>query len=540
MREISKIAASVKPSLLDRVITAINPESGLKRHRARTMLALAGGYNGGRKDRRPTKLWHPQGTSADADVLPDLPDLRARSRDLERNAPLAAGAIATTVTNVAADGLLLQASIDNEALGITPERADEMEREQEREFLTFCRTADFTRVQHLDEMGPMTLRAGLQSGDSFIIRRYRKDVGDVYGTKLLVIEADRVSNPDRGPDTDTLAAGIEFDADGVPIAYHVSDRHPGALRVAKLKWTRVPARSDKGLKTVIHLFDRVRPELSRGVPYLAPVIEHLKQLSDYSDAEISAAVVSAMFTGFIKTEASEDEQPIVGETDTALNANELKLGNGAMIGLAPGEDVTFANPARPNANFDPFFQAFCRQIGVALELPFEVLIKHFTASYSASRAALEMAWQFFRKKRNWLARNFYDEVYGWMMDEAVASGRLDRPGYFEDPAIRAAYLGAEWIGPQRASLNPKQESDADKQDVEEGFKTIEQVCMERTGGEFEKKNAQRAKEVGMRKEAGVVAPPPQPGQAQPAQDANGETDAGDAEDETQPKRSAAQ
>jgi lambda family phage portal protein len=539
MREIKKIAATVKPTLLDRVITAFNPESGLKRYRARTMLALAGGYNGGRKDRRPTKLWQPLGGSADADALPDLPVLRNRSRELERNAPLATGAIATTVTNVAADGLQLQATIDHEVLGVTAERADEMEREQEWEWDIFCKTADFTRVQHLDEMAPLSLRATLQSGDTFVIRRYRKDFGDIYGTKILLIEADRVSNPDRGPDTDNLADGVEFNGDGVPVAYHVSDRHPGGIRAAaKLKWERLPARTDTGTRTVIHLYDRVRPELSRGIPYLSPVIEHLKQLADYSDAEISAAVVSAMFTGFIKSDAPEpDGAPVVGETSTALNDNELKLGNGALLSLDPGEDVTFANPARPNANFDPFFQAFCRQIGVALELPFELLIKHFTASYSASRAALEMAWQFFRKKRNWLARNFYAEIYGWMMDEAVASGRLDRPGYFEDPVIRAAYLGAEWIGPQRASLNPKQESDADTQDVKEGFKTIEQVCMERTGGEFEKKNAQRGKEVKMRKEGGVVSPPPAP--VQPAAQPEASDDDADADAEPgEPKRPA--
>lgn len=533
MREIPKISG-VKPNLLDRAIMALDPERGLKRMHARTVMAAAGGYNGGRKDRRPTKLWRPLGNSADADVLPDLADLRGRTRDLERNAPLAAGAIATTVTNVAADGLELQAAVDNEALGISPERADEMEREQEREWQVFCKTADFTRVQHLDEMAPMALRAVLQSGDAFAVRKYRKDPGDVYGTKVMLLEADRVSNPDCGADTDTLSAGVEFNGDGVPLAYHVSDRHPGSLRTAQLKWTKVPARSDRGLRTVIHLYDRVRPELSRGLPYLAPVIEHLKQLADYSDAEITAAVVSAMYTGFITSEAPDPDgggNVVVGQTDTALQNDEIKLGAGALHTLNPGEKFEFANPTRPNANFDPFFQAFCRQIGVALELPFELLIKHFTASYSASRAALEMAWQFFRKKRNWLARNFYAEIYGWMMDEAVASGRLDRPGYFEDPVIRAAYLGAEWIGPQRASLNPKQESDADTQDVEQGFKTIEQVCAERTGGEFEKKNAQRAKETRLRKEGGLDAPP-KPRQGAPAPADEGAGDDSDADTET--------
>lgn len=545
MREIPKFSAT--PNLLDRAIMAIDPQRGLKRLHARSQMLAAGGYSGGRKDRRPTKLWRPLGNSADADVLPDLADLRGRSRDLERNAPLAAGAISTTVTNVAADGLELQASIDAEALGISEERADQMEREQEREWALFCTTADFTRVQHLDEMAPMSLRAVLQSGDTFAVRRYRKDPGDIYGTKVMILEADRVSNPDRGPDTDTMSAGVEFNADGVPLAYHVSDRHPGNLRTAQLKWTRTPARTDKGLRAVIHLYDRVRPELSRGVPYLAPVIEHLKQLADYSDAEISAAVVSAMYTGFITTEAPEPDgggNPVIGQADTTLANDEIKLGNGALHSLAPGEKFEFANPTRPNANFDPFFKAFCRQIGVALELPFELLIKHFEASYSASRAALEMAWQFFRKKRNWLARNFYAEIYGWMMDEAVASGRLIRPGYFEDPILRGAYLGAEWIGPQRASLNPKQESDADTQDVEQGFKTIEQVCAERTGGEFEKKNAQRAKEITLRKKAGLDTPPPQPfNQAAPPAPAKDDDAAADDDDDSeaddQPKRRSA-
>lgn len=508
MREV-KTARTVQPTLLDRVIGAFDPERGLKRLRARTMLALAGGpgggYKGGRRDRRAMKLWRPDGGSADADVLPDLPDLRARTRDLERNAPLAAGAIATTVTNVAADGLCLQASIDHEALGITAERADEMEREQEREWRLFCRTADFTRVQHLDEMAPLALRATLQSGDCFVVRRYRKDAGDIYGTKIMLLEADRCSNENRAADSDDLVAGVKFNPDGAPIAYQFSDRHPGALRQQQLTWKTIPARTDKGLRAVVHLYDRVRPELSRGVPYLAPVVEHFKQLSDYADAELSAAVVSALFTGFVKSDADDSENPIVGETSEQIDDNELKLGTGALVSLNPGESIEFANPMRPNEKFDPFVQAFCRQIGVALELPYEILIKHFTASYSASRAALEMAWQFFRKKRGWLARNFYAEVYGWMMDEAVASGRLDRPGYFEDPVLRLAYLGADWIGPQRASLMPKQESDADKQDVAEGFKTIEQVCMERTGGEFEQKHKQREKEKRLRVEAGLEA-----------------------------------
>ncbi len=97
--------------------------------------------------------------------------------------------------------------------------------------------------------------------------------------------------------------------------------------------------------------------------------------------------------------------------------------------------------------------ALCRQVRVALELPYEILIKHFTASYSASRAALETAWQFFRRRRTWVARRFCQPVYEWVITEAVARGRLVAPGFLEDPLIRRAWLGAYWNGPARISLD---------------------------------------------------------------------------------------
>lgn len=464
----------------------------------------AGGYRGGRKDRRPLRNWRPKGGDANADTLLDLPDLRARSRDLERTAPIATGAIATATTNVIGDGLQLQASIDAKVLGLTPDQADAYEREQEREWQYYCRRADFTRVQHLDEMQELAYRSKKQSGDVLAVRRFRKDKGDVYGTKIQLIEADRLCNPNYAADSDTIVGGVEVDGDGVHVAYHIAARHPGSLRLANNSWERIAARDGDGRTLAIHLFDRLRPELTRGVPYLAPVIEHLKQISDYSDAEVTAAVVSGFITMVIETPTEDDDNPVVGERgDSSLAANEVRLGAGAALSLAPGEKANMLNPSRPNANFDPFMQAFLRQVGVALELPFELLIKHFTASYSASRAALEMAWQFFRKDRSRFAWRFCQEVYGWMMDEAVASGRLHRPGYFADPVIREAWLGAEWIGPSRASLNPKMEAEADEIDIRSGVKTREQVCIERTGGEVDKKTEQLGREEEARDAAGL-------------------------------------
>lgn len=525
------------PTLIDRVVGYFSPEAGIRRHRARTAMALTGvgGYFGGRRDRRRTRSWRPYDSSADQAIIPDLPDLRSRSRDLVRNMPIATGAIETAVTNIVGDGLTLQSTIDREYLGLSEQEADAWQAAAEREFRLWAGTSDFTRAQPWQEQQDLALRSVLESGDMLVVRRYRRDAGDTYGTKLQFVEADRISNPQLAADKPELIAGVALDKDGVATGFHIADKHPGEFFGSAAKWSTVPARSKKGIPLALHLFTRKRPGQTRGVPYLSPVIESLKMLGNYSEAEVTAAVIGAMFTVFVTTKPDDETNDIIGTTksdsDVAVNdsGKEIALEDaGAIVELDEGQDVTIANPGRPNPVFDAFMTAMLRQVGVALELPFELLVKHFTASYSASRAALEMAWQFFRRRRTWMARRFCQPIYEWVLEEAIARGRLAAPGFFEDPLIRQAYCQAQWIGPMRPSIDPKKDSDADAQDVAEGFKTIAQVCLERTGGDFETKHAQRAKEARMRRDGGLAnkaapaAPPPPP--AEPDDDAGDDGD----------------
>jgi lambda family phage portal protein len=487
----------------------------MDRLRSRTQLALVGGYEGGRRDRRPLRNWRPKQTSANEDISPDLPDLRSRSRDLIRNMPLATGAIATVVTNVIGDGLVLKSEIDRDALGLDDAGAEAWQAAAEREFAIWAKRPDFTGRQNWDGLQALAFRAVLESGDVFIVRRRRTGPNDTYGLKLQVIEADRISNPNRSANTVNLVDGVEMDSDGVPVAYNISSAHPDdSTRGVKRTWKRYALGSTiTGSPLILHLYDQKRPEQARGVPYLAPVIGAIKQLGDYHDAEVRAAVISAMFTVFVKPQVLEGDgdASFLGHNDstTGVDADkELEMGAGAIVDLAAGEDVVFADPKRPNTAFDSFTVAFTRHIAVALDMPFEVLVKHFTASYSASRAALEMAWQFFRMRRSWLAWNYCQQVYEWVITEAVASGRLPAPGFFVDPLVREAWLGSDWIGPSRIQLDPQKEATADETDLRMGTKTRNQIITERTGGTWEGKHRQLVKEETARKADGLNMPPP--------------------------------
>ncbi len=528
---------TVRETLADRVIGYFNPSAGVERLRSRFLLeassaGVGGGYVGGRRDRRPTRNWRPPEGSGNADTLPDLPDLRARSRDLARNMPIATGAVATVTTNVIGEGLTVAPSIDRKLLGLTDEAAEEWETTAAKEWALWCRSADFTRTQTFEELQGLAFRSALESGDVFALRRYRKDPGEVYGTKVLLVEADRVSNPSRAVDKEGMVGGVAFDGDGVATGYSISSRHPGDTMMSKgavMTWQTAPARDADGRPLVIHLFERQRPDLARGVPFLAPVIEALKKLGDYAEAESTAALVAAMFTAFIKTELGEDDQPIVGEAVQGTK-DEIKLGPGAMVDLAPGEDITFANPMRPNAQFDAFVTALFRQIGVALEIPYEILIKHFTASYSASRAALETAWQFFRRRRAWLATRFCQPCYEWVIYEAVADGRLAAPGFFTDPLIMAAWCRALWRGPARISLDQYKDAQADDMNLRNSLVSREQVIQERFGGSFEATVDQLAEEDRALDAAGLK---PEPVAAPGAMGGGDAAPSGDGGDDTE-------
>jgi lambda family phage portal protein len=525
-----KQKSPVDLNLLDRVIGYLSPKRAMRRLRDRTAMAIVSGYVGARYDRNSTRSWFTTTASADTDTIYDLRNLRGRSRDLVRNTPIATGAVGTMVSNVVGSGLSLMCRPDYEALNMTEDQADEFCECVEREFRLWAHTAecDLTRTQNFYGLQSLAFRSLLESGDTFALLPMLARGNSPYQLKIQLIEADRVDIPGgniaatgvekvAGSEGRKIVGGVEIDESGAPVAYHIASQHPGDLAFSSsMKWTRVKAFGDKtGRRNVLHIFDRLRPGQSRGVPLLAPVIEPLKQLDRYTEAEIMAAVISSMFTVFVKTETAgglnadttgfADDQPSSSNTTLLDPKKQIGLGNGSIVDLIPGEDVAFADPKRPNTAFEPFVDAILRQIGVAIGLPYEVLVKHFTASYSASRAALIQAWQVFKLRRDFISTGFCDPVYEAFMEEAIAIGRIDAPGFFDDPAIRRAYLECEWVGDAPGQIDPLKEIQAAELRLEVGVSDLASETMELRGKVWSDVHRQQVKEKAARVEGKLEA-----------------------------------
>jgi len=512
MREVRRKKIEVKENIIDRAVNFFSPQRGAQRMRARYAMALAGAYHGASKKRRSLSEWSPPSGDADTDIIAELPDLRERSRDLIRNNPLAGGAIHTKVTSVVGTGLKLKSRIDRKILNMGEDQAQEWEARTEAEWRLWSESkdCDATSAQNFAGLQDLSFRSTLENGDVFVLTPSKSSPFRPYSLQLQLIEADRVCNKDSKQDTEALAGGILKDSNGRPKEYHFLKGHPGNIYAKKNDWVVVPAFGPKtGRSNVLHLFRKLRVGQSRGVPDLAPVMETLKQLGRYTDAEVDASVISAFFTVFIKSEYHAGMYPMQPTNEVGGSAadKDYKMGPGAILDLLPNESIESANPGRPNQSFNDFVLAISRQIGVALELPFEILIKHFTASYSAARAALLEAWRFYMGRRKWLEDHLCKPVYELWMTEAVALGRIAAPGFLSgDPLIRMAYLGSEWTGPAKGQIDEFKEVQAAEKRLALTLTTHSEETASLTGGDWEQKFPQRSREEQMKKDAGLTAP----------------------------------
>lgn len=513
-------------SWFDRAIAAISPEVALRRQHARARLDLiqASGYSehGASRSKKSLAGWLTSSGAPADDIDRNVPLLRERSRDLFMGgSPMATGAVKTIRTNVVGSGLRLNAQIDWKYLGITEDAADELEEHIEREFSLWAdsQDCDAARMCTFGQLQSLAMVSALVNGDVFCTLPVVPRVGRTYDLRVALIEGDRVTNPTDSYYESKIIEGVDVDSLGAPKGYYIADRHPSDFTSGEAPvFHYVPAfGATTGRRNVLHIIQEMeRVGQRRGVPLLAPVMEAIKQLGRYTHAELMAALVSGMFSVFLKTPTPEvglgDQIPFNEQVDQG-DPTSYELGNGAIVALGEGEDISVANPGRPNTAFDGFVIAVSRQIGAALELPYELLMKQFTASYSASRAALLEAWKMFRMRRQWLVQNFCQPIYEEWFAEAVAKGRIAAPGFFEDEAVRKAWTGAEWYGPAQGQLDPLKEANAAKVRVEEEFSTREREAAELSGQSFERIHSVRVREEKHRRDGGLGAQPQQSQQA---------------------------
>lgn len=486
-----------------RRVPAPAPATAPRSVRGRALWSLpAGAFDGSSGDSRELKNWTPRLGDAIADSSGDLPTLRSRSRDLVRNAPVAAGAAQTTVMGVVGTGFSFHPRIDRDLLQLTAEEKSAWEKRASWLWTLWAGSisCDLQRRRTFASLTRQAVASAWTNGDMACMRRHvARDGVDRFTLRLQLIEADRIATPPEKSAEPRIVDGIEIDQDGGIVACHIANRHPHARYATEpVAYDRIPVFGKSGDRLLLLLNGTAgedRIGAVRGIPALATVIKTIKTLARLSDATLMREVVSSLFTVFIKGGlgtgfASED-----GAADpAAVTLNNVKLGNGAVIALRESESVEFATPPGINGNFDPFTTAMLREVGTAINIPYEVLVRHFTASFSASRAAIQLAWRAFEMMGQWVEDDFLQPVYEWFITDCVAGGLLDAPGFFDDPLIRRAWCNVAIAGPRPPQVDPFKEAAGAKVRMDNRISTLQREQADMGYGDYDDNLAQQDRE----------------------------------------------
>lgn len=462
--------------------------------------------------------WFPPAGSADADLLGDLETLTPRSRDLSRNNGLAAGGLQTLKDCIVGAQLRLSAKPDYRLLGWTPEQAREWGNTTEAKFRSWAETTECDAARELNLLG-LTLQGlggAMLNGDTFALPLWLPSRDRKWATSLMLIESDRVSTPPEYRADAAVRAGIRRDYYGAPIGYYVAKHHPGDLygmgsfdaTSGPQSWDYVEAATYWGRKRMIHLHDKERTGQSRGKPIVSAVMREFHMAGKYQNTELQASVANSLIAAFLESDLSPDAAAALFGEDPreawgqslrqARNIRELK--GAAVIPLPVGAKLASFTPGRPNAAFEAFMHAVLRHIAAGMNLPYELLLKDFSnTNYSSARATLLEAWRYFNGRRRWLMDVWLRPIYDLWLEEAVNSGEVDAPGFYQN---RYAYTRCRFIFSGRGWVDPVKEATASGIRMDYNLSTLEDECAEQ-GTDWEEVIEQRAHERKRIQEAGL-------------------------------------
>lgn len=329
--------------------------------------------------------------------------------------------------------------------------------------------ADFYGMQAL------AVRAMIEAGEAFGRLRSRlPSDGLPVPFQFELIDREQVPQ-DRFAEVNSnrIRAGIEFNAIGRRVAFHVLPQRPddpfAPLVADPFNTVRVPA------EDMVHLFQPIAAGQLRGITWLAPVLLRLHELDQFEDAALVRAKVAALYCGFIR----DPDGTVAGQNDGSAVNGVLTMGMepGSMIPLPPGTDIAFSNPQGDTA-YNDFTRNHLRAIAAGLGVPYEAVTGDLSGvNYSSIRAGLvEFRRRLEQLQHNVIVFQLCRPVWERFVRLAVLSGEL--PAHDFD-ANQAAYLSAKWLPPRFDYVDPAKDVKAEIEAINAGLKSRSQAIAER-------------------------------------------------------------
>jgi lambda family phage portal protein len=411
--------------------------------------------------------------------------LRSRSRYEVANNSYARGIVLTLANDCIGTGPRLQMLIGD----------DGTNRIIEQEFMQWADSVSLAEKLR-------TMRAArAESGEAFAMLVANPKIDSPVKLDLRLIEADQVTTPQILRDSVGLNAidGIVFDEHFNPAEYHVLRIHPGDnLAIFTLEYDRVPAAS------VIHYFRADRPGQHRGVPEITPALPLFAQLRRYTLAVLAAAETAADFAAVLYTDA-----PANGEADPVEAMDLVELERRMATVLPGGWRLGQIQAEQPSTTYAEFKKELLNEIARCLNMPFNVAAGNSSGyNYASGRLDHQTYYKSIRVDQDQMALVVLDRILRAWLDEAVLISDF-LPLWMRTTAFRD--LAHQWFWDGQEHVDPAKEANAQSTRLQ-SYTTTLAYEYARQGRDWESELRQRAKELELMGQLGLVLPTATPAQ----------------------------
>lgn len=373
--------------------------------------------------------WVTSPTKIDEEVRRDIAKLRAQARKEARYNPVAQQYLALLENNVIGpNGFNHQATVRN-ANGMLRKPVNDMIEEAFAGWGYNC-TADgrqsFLQLQH------MLIRAVAHDGEQFV-RLLRSN----SGLRLQVLDPDLLDhnlNEEATKSRGEVRMGVEVDTMGRPVGYWFKPSYE--LSVAP---QRIPATD------IIHLYDPLRANQTRGTSWFAPVLIPLSMLDGLYEAILVLNRVAASKMGFFV-----HKDPMAFDANNYKYMNPLDAAPGKAMALPPGIEFQSWDTGNPSAELNAFSKLILRHIASGWKVSYCALANDLEGvNYSSIRAGMLQERDQFRKLQNWWSDSFLRPVYAEWIKLANLTGELVLPerNAARYQSVRFVGRGWPWVDP---------------------------------------------------------------------------------------------
>ncbi len=515
------------PPALPRVGDAAPPASGGRASPgAGGSMAIVGGAYEGAERWGQLANWTPVISPVNHEVVPEKAIMDARGRDIARNDGGVAGQ--QYLLNAKPESRVLFGKVDEvwEA---------EFQEEVELKFALWAESpnawADASRQNTLTGLVRLGLGSFSLGGEVLASSEWGADDGRPFRSSILMLDADRLCNPNRNPFLPNVVGGVERDRKGAPIAYHILDRHPGDWRSPGTHtWRRVMARKPNwGRPNILHIFEQNRPDQARGISALVSALTEMKMLKEFSKVELQRAVVAATYAATIESDlpsgdiyaamGADQGNPGLEWAEEYLDfmatyteaAKALRMDGVKIPTLPPGSKLQIKSPGASSPLGADFETSVQRRIAASIGMAYEEFSRDFSkTNYSSGRAALGLSERRQAAMKKLVADGIAGFVYRLWFEEAINRGLIESvkgrkmPSFYEG-MNGDAYCACEWIGAGRGQVDEMKESQAAMLRVRGGLTTLEQE-IGRLGYDYRKVARQRAREHALIEATGLPSP----------------------------------